>query len=279
MGIDSRDTRHFWQLVRMLYLLASIAALMVVIERLWPGQALPTVKRWWLRLLLVNAAQLGIVILAGLTWDRWFSKASLFQLSDRVGPLPAALLAYFVSTFVYYWWHRFRHESSFFWKLCHQLHHSVSRIEVLASFYKHPVEIFINSIISALLVYTILGCSVEAAAWYTAMTAVAEYFYHWNVRTPRWIGWLIQRPESHRVHHQHRHHTQNFADLPIWDMLFGTFSNPAASPRRCGFDRRKEDRVVEMLAFRDVHKQPPVPPGCLGCRKRWACHMTKGGAA
>lgn len=261
----------------MLYLLAIIAALMVVIERLWPGQALPVVKRWKLRLLLVNSVQLGIVILAGLTWDRWLSRASIFHLSDHMAALPAALIAYFISTFIYYWWHRFRHESNFFWKLCHQLHHSASRIEVLASFYKHPVEIFINSVISALLIYTVLGCSVEAAAWYTAMTAVAEYFYHWNVRTPHWIGGLIQRPESHRVHHQYRHHTQNFADLPIWDILFGTYHNPKSSPKRCGFDRRREARVVEMIAFQDVYKKPEIPIGCIGCRKRWACHMTKGG--
>jgi len=261
----------------MFYLLASIAGLMVAIERLWPGQALPSVRHWGLRLLLVNAAQLGIVILVGFIWDKWLDRASLFHISDHMGALPSAFVTYFIATFVYYWWHRLRHESSFFWKLCHQLHHSVSRIEVLASFYKHPVEIFINSIIGAVLVYTIMGCSVTAAAWYTAMAAIAEYFYHWNVKTPRWIGWLVQRPESHRVHHQHRHHTQNFADLPIWDMLFGTFYNPEVAPARCGFDRRKEDRVVEMLAFQDVHKSPAIPAGCLGCRKRWACHLTKGG--
>ena len=45
----------------MLYLLALIAALMVVIERLWPGQALPTVKRWWLRLVLM-AVGVGVTL-------------------------------------------------------------------------------------------------------------------------------------------------------------------------------------------------------------------------
>ena len=49
----------------MILLLIAIAGLMIVIERVWPGQALPTVKGWWLRILLVNLAQGGIVILAG----------------------------------------------------------------------------------------------------------------------------------------------------------------------------------------------------------------------
>ncbi len=260
----------------MIIILAMVAGLMVLIERLWPGQALPQVRGWWLRIVLVNLAQLGVVIAAGLTWDRWLGRASVFQLSEHVGPWAAGAIAYLVSTFIYYFWHRLRHESDLFWRLCHQLHHSPRRIEVLASFYKHPVEILLNSVLSALIVYSLLGCSIEAAAIYTGFTAVAEYFYHWNVRTPRWIGWLIQRPESHRVHHQHRHHRQNYADLPVWDWLFGTLHNPERSPRRCGFDPSKEQRFGDMLAFRDVHANPQgLQPTCFGCRKRWACAAGK----
>ncbi|MCH7227676.1 sterol desaturase family protein [Haloferula sp. A504] len=255
----------------MLWILIAVAALMFVIERLWPGQQLPTVRWWWLRILLVNVAQLGIVIAAGLTWDRWLSSVSLFRLSNHLDPWLAGAVAYFISTLIYYFWHRLRHESTFFWRLCHQIHHSPRRIEVLASFYKHPVEILINSVLSAAIVYTLLGLTVEAAAIYTAFTAVAEYFYHWNLRTPRWVGWLIQRPESHRVHHQFKHHSQNYADLPLWDWLFGTLRNPKKSPRRCGFTPKREQRFGEMLAFRDVHRQPPLPLTCFGCRKRWAC--------
>jgi sterol desaturase/sphingolipid hydroxylase (fatty acid hydroxylase superfamily) len=255
----------------MIYLLIGIAALMVVIERLWPGQKLPTVRLWWLRILFVNLVQIGIVIAAGLSWDRWLSSVSLLRLSEWTGPWSAAGIAYFVSSFIYYFWHRLRHESAFFWRLCHQLHHSPRRIEVLASFYKHPVEIFLNSLLSAAIVYTLLGLSVEAAAIYTGFTAIAEYFYHWNIRTPRWVGWFIQRPESHRVHHQYQHHSQNYADLPLFDWMFGTLRNPSASPERCGFGSRREQRFGEMLVFRDVHKTPPLPPTCFGCRKRWAC--------
>ena len=27
-------------------------------------------------------------------------------------------------------------------------------------------------------------------------------FQHWNVRTPQWLGYVIQRPESHGLHHE-----------------------------------------------------------------------------
>ncbi len=254
----------------MFILLAIIAGLMLMVERLWPGQALPSSRGWWLRIALVNLTQLGIVLLAGQTWDQWFRAWSL--LSVRAWPVWAeASLAYLISTFVYYWWHRVRHESDFFWRLCHQLHHSPRRIEVLASFYKHPVEITLNALISSSLIYLLLGCSLEAAALYTGMTAVAEYFYHWNIRTPRWLGPWFQRPESHRVHHRYQHHTQNYADLPVWDLLFGTYHNPHESPKQCGFDAAKEQRIGQMLCFQDVHQPTKLPLTCMGCRKRWAC--------
>jgi sterol desaturase/sphingolipid hydroxylase (fatty acid hydroxylase superfamily) len=148
----------------------------------------------------------------------------------------------------------------------------------VTSFFKHPVEIVLNSILSAGIVYLLLGCSLPAGAVYTFLAALAEYFYHLNLRTPRWVGYLIQRPESHRVHHQYRHHTQNFADLPLWDALFGTFRNPRTPPPRCGYDAWREDRFEDILAFRDVHapeaeQRPPLQflPTCIGCHKRWAC--------
>jgi sterol desaturase/sphingolipid hydroxylase (fatty acid hydroxylase superfamily) len=227
--------------------------------------------------IVVNAVQLGIVLLAGITWERWLQGASLFHSRERFGVAGQGTLAYFVSTFVYYWWHRVRHESRWFWRICHQLHHSPRRIE-LVTFYKHPVEIVLNSLLSAAIVYPLLGCSPRAGALYTFLTAIAEFFYHWNVNTPRWLGYLFQRPESHRVHHQYGHHTQNFADLPLWDFLFGTFDNPRRFASTCGYDDWREDRLEDMLAFRDVHASAagatrPLTflPTCIGCSKRWAC--------
>jgi len=261
-----------------LVLISSVALACFLVERIFPANQLPKVRAWWARIILVNAIQLAIVVLAGISWDKWMQGWSVFSLSSRMSPLLAGGIAYIVSTFIYYWWHRFRHESRFFWKICHQIHHSPQRIEILTSFYKHPVEILINSILSSAIVYLLMGCSVEAAAFYTILIAVAEFFYHWNVKTPRWLGFIIQRPESHRIHHKYRHHTKNFADLPVWDWLFGTLDNASGQTIRCGFDDWREDRFEDMLAFRDVHAAgaafiEPLHflPTCIGCSKRWAC--------
>src|SRR4051794_19366893 len=217
----------------MILLIFAVAALCIVIERLWPAMDLPRVHAWWARVVLINAAQLGITLLAGLTWNRWCAAVSLFHIGRSMSDISAALLTYAFSTFVFYWWHRFRHESAFLWRALHQIHHSARRLEILTSFYKHPVEIWLNSILSSAIVYTLFGCDIEAAGYYTLLIAVGEFFYHWNIKTPRWVGYLFQRPESHRVHLQFRYHTNNLAGLPIWDILFGTFKNPARFAGRC----------------------------------------------
>lgn len=238
----------------MLTFIFAAFAFCFILERLIPGWSLPQVKTWPTRVLLINAAQLGVVLLAGITWEKWLASASLFQLSAHVTPAAGGLIAYFIATFIFYWWHRVRHENDWLWRLFHQIHHSPQRLEVITSFYKHPGEMVVNSIVGALLVYTLLGLSLEAAAIYTLCTALGEFFYHTNIKTPRWIGYFFQRPEMHRIHHQYGRHKNNYGDITWWDMLFGTYENPKDWIYTCGFDDAKEQKLLEMLAYKDVHK-------------------------
>jgi sterol desaturase/sphingolipid hydroxylase (fatty acid hydroxylase superfamily) len=224
-----------------------------VLERLIPGWPLPRIRTWSLRVLLINGVQLGVVVLAGFTWERWLSSASLLHLSGSMSPAAGGVVAYFIATFIFYWWHRWRHEHDFLWRGFHQIHHSPQRLEVITSFYKHPGEMIVNSIIGSLLVYAVLGLSLEAGAIYTMCTALGEFFYHTNIKTPRWVGFFYQRPEMHRIHHQHNRHKNNYGDITWWDMLFGTYENPKEWVHTCGFDDEKEQRLLEMLVYKDVH--------------------------
>ena len=224
-----------------------------ILERWIPGWKLPRVRTWPVRVLAINGMQLAVVIAAGFTWERWLSSASLFHLSAYCGPVAGGMIAYFIATFVFYWWHRARHESPILWRYFHQIHHSPQRIEVITSFYKHPGEMVLNSIIGSLLVYALLGLSPQAGAVYTLCTALGEFFYHTSVKTPQWIGYIFQRPEMHRVHHQHGRHRNNYGDIVWWDMLFGTYENPERFEACCGFDAEKEEMLFDMLRYRDVH--------------------------
>lgn len=229
-----------------------------VLERTLPGWSLPTVRTWPVRVLAINGVQLGVLLLAGATWERWLSSWSVFHLSQHVDATAGGLIAYFIATFVFYWWHRCRHEVDWLWRGFHQIHHSPQRIEVITSFYKHPGEMAVNSIIGSVLVYTLLGLSPAAGGIYTLCTALGEFFYHTSVKTPRWIGFFFQRPEMHRIHHQYNRHKNNYGDITWWDMLFGTYENPKEWTKTCGFDDSREQQLLRMLAYQDVHRRSGV---------------------
>ena len=239
---------------------------MLVVERFTPGRPLERVAGWYPRAIVLNIAQAAAAYISTVTWDHWFPELALWR-AGGFGFLPDAMIGYVAITFIYYWWHRARHENPFLWRWVHQVHHSASRLEVVTSFYKHPIEIFINGVLSPAVLYLLLGLNAESASLAFLLTGIAELFYHWNVRTPHWLGYLIQRPESHCVHHQRGRHRNNYSDLPLWDMLFGTFENPREQPRACGFGPEVEQYLGTMLlgrspfARRAPRRTQPSPTG------------------
>ena len=230
-----------------------VAILMIAAETLWSGRKWPQVRGWWRRAVLLNAVQVGAVWIAGVGWNGWMVRHRPWS-ADRLGVIGGGLVGYLAITFVYYRWHRWRHESTFLWRWIRQVHHSPQRIEVITSFYKHPLEILINSVLSSAILYLGVGVGAEAASLAVLLSGLAELVYHWNVRTPHWLGFIFQRPESHCVHHQEGVHSFNYSDLPMWDMLFGTFRNPRDWDARCGFGPEREARLAEMIRGVDVYK-------------------------
>lgn len=224
-----------------------------VAERFFPGRELPHVHGWYKRAALMNLMQLGLIGVGGLTWNHFFRGHALLHLGGWSNPILEGFFYWVVGTFVFYWWHRLRHANGF-WLIFHQVHHSPSRIEVLTSFYKHPIEIAADSLITGFFVYCVFGGTAEAGAWTSFFGATGEYFYHSNIRTPKWLGWFIQRPEHHSIHHELGVHHYNYGDLTLWDRLFGTFKEADGFARRCGFPKRNEERLKEMLAFKDVYQ-------------------------
>lgn len=241
---------------------------MMLVERLRSGHDLPKSRGWWPRAIAASSVQALIVVFAAPLWDPWLEAHPLLP-GARLGTVAGALVGYVVVTFVYYFWHRARHEVPLLWRVFHQLHHSPTRIEVVASFYKHPAEILVNGVLSSSILYGLCGLSVQAAAIATLMTGLAELVYHWNVRTPRWLGYFFQRPEMHRLHHAEGVHGYNYSDLPLWDLIFGTFRNPARCEAPTGFGGDHELRLGEMLRGRDLFAPPPPRTR----ERRWAAAL------
>jgi sterol desaturase/sphingolipid hydroxylase (fatty acid hydroxylase superfamily) len=244
-----------------------IMSVFMTLERLFPRKKLPEKDGWFLRALMFNFFQLGIVVVGSLTWEHYiftkydhctedqYCRRSYFQMTEKgFNPVLGGFIAYVVNSWVFYWWHLIRHENYTMWLTFHQAHHAPVRIETITSFVKHPMEIFANSIIMTTLVYPILGLDIQANIWLSIFSALGEYFYHMNIRTPHWIGYFIQRPESHDFHHQlDGRFVSNYSDFPIWDIANKTFFNPTDEEVcETGFSNDKENRVGDLLTFEDI---------------------------
>ena len=153
-------------------------------------------------------------------------------------------------TFFVYWWHRLRHSSNYCWKLFHQIHHSTYRLETLTAFYAHPSDFLSNAVIVNFVAYVILGFNLEAALWTSFWVGIFELWEHTNIKTPRWLGYFIVRPEMHRIHHEKDRHTNNYG-IPLWDIIFRTYENSTRFVE-CGFDIDKERKLLDMLLFKNV---------------------------
>ncbi len=230
-----------------------VGATALFAERVRPATKLPNVQGWRMRSILFVGAEILVVAITVAAWILFVDVDPLLAM-DRASLTVQVGVNYLLSTFVFYWWHRVRHDSDFLWRATHQLHHSPSRIETITAFYKHPFEVSLDTVLNLFLSFVLLGVSVEAFLAHTACVACSQFFVHMNVATPRWIGLFIQRPEMHRIHHEIGVHKSNYADLPLWDMLFGTYRNPNNVKIDCGFEPGHEARVLDMLTCKDIHK-------------------------
>ena len=79
-----------------------------------------------------------------------------------------------------------------------------------------------------------------------------------NIRTPQWLGYVIQRPEAHGLHHARGIHAYNYGSLGIWDLVFGTFRNPARFDDPTGFWDGASTRMGAMLIGRDIALERPA---------------------
>jgi sterol desaturase/sphingolipid hydroxylase (fatty acid hydroxylase superfamily) len=146
-----------------------------------------------------------------------------------------------------------QHRSQTLWRWTHQIHHSAERVDVLGAAYFHPLDITLQALLSTIVVVA-LGVSPNAAALAGIVTVLLAVFQHLNVRTPVWLGYLVQRPESHSVHHARGVHAHNYGNLAFWDLVFGTFRNPVGFTADAGFYPGASARVWPMLLGRDLQR-------------------------
>lgn len=231
-------------------------AFLLLWERVRPARKLPIVKGWVTRACASFTLFFFLSSYLPMLWDASLAEYRVLDLT-HLGAVPGACIGLLVYEAVLYLWHRSLHEYGFLFRGLHQMHHSAERIDALGAFYFSPLDMAGFTFIGSLSLSLIVGISADAATIFLFATMFLGIFQHMNVATPQWLGLLIQRPESHALHHARGVHYFNFSDLPVFDMLGGTFRNPAGFAKDAGFYDGASSRVADMLLWRDVSDELP----------------------
>lgn len=197
--------------------------------------------------LLVTAGTVALIVVGAipLFWVRNFNLQSLL-------PGAVAIAVAFVLVFVgNYWGHRLTHKVPFLWRF-HAVHHSIERMDWVASARLHPLDSAFTQAFTVLPLY-LLGYGGGAFAGVTVFFTLLALFQHANVRLRfPFVRWVINTPEWHHWHHAiDAEATDKNFGLPIVDKVFGTAYLPK-DKRPTGFgihDPVPQDGWLRHLAY------------------------------
>jgi len=233
-----------------LFILAMYGVLMLW-EGLLPGRILQKVKGLKTRGLIAFVTFFYLSTYLPLYWDQYLVNYQLFDLS-HLAVWQATVIGLLVYELGVYIWHRSLHKSDFLWKTFHQMHHSAENLDTYGAFYFSPMDMIGWTFLGSLSLTLVVGVDPQAATAIILLTTFFAIFQHANIKTPVWLGYIIQRPESHTIHHAKNIHAFNYSDLPMFDLVFGTFQNPSKYDAETGFYPGASGRVLDMLLFRDI---------------------------
>ncbi|RYD58447.1 MAG: sterol desaturase family protein [Sphingobacteriales bacterium] len=226
-------------------------AFLILIEAILPARKLPEVKNWKVKGILSFIVFFYISVYLPMVLNPLLEPYRLFDLSG-IGGAGGVAVGLLLLELAVYFWHRSLHRSNKLWRSFHQMHHSAERLDTYGTFFFSPLDMVGWTVIGSVCFSLLVGLSAEATTIIFMLNSFLNIFQHSNIRTPVWLGYIIQRPESHTYHHAQKIHRHNYCDLPVIDMVFGTFHNPKTYEYETGFYHGASHRMADMLMFRDV---------------------------
>jgi sterol desaturase/sphingolipid hydroxylase (fatty acid hydroxylase superfamily) len=219
-------------------------------EAIWPARVFPKIRGWR----FAGIGFLGLLLVVGVMTPlllpvEWLARHRVLD-GTRLGVIGGVGVGLLVLELVGYFVHRAEHRFSFMWRWMHQVHHSATRIDVASSALFHPFDLLAQNVLAIGIGTFVLGLDPLAAGILGYIGALLGIFQHLNMRTPHWLGYFVQRPEAHCIHHQLNVHAYNYGNIVLWDMVFGTYKNPATFEGRVGF--AEKPAIFKLLFGRDV---------------------------
>ena len=234
-------------------IILGIYLILMLWEAIFPAKKLPVIKFWKLRGLSFFTLFFYVASYLPMLIDPFLVQFQLIDLS-HLGTLSGSLVGMIVYELGIYAYHVTMHKFDFLWRTFHQMHHSAERLDTYGALFHSPLDMIGFTLTGSLSLALLVGLSPQSITVVLLMVNFLAFFQHANIKTPPWLGYIIQRPESHSIHHGKGIHRYNYADLPFVDMIFGTFKNPKNHQKETGFYNGASSRVFDMLCFRDVTK-------------------------
>jgi len=233
-----------------LIVIALYAGLMIW-EAVFPARPLPEVKYWRLKGLIFFVIYFYLSSYLPMLWNTYLSSYQLLDLT-ALGTVWGAIAGVLIYQFGVYVWHLSMHKNNVLWRIFHQMHHSAERLDTYGAFLFSPMDMIGYTVLGSLLLVLVAGFSPQASTIILLTNTFFSMFQHANIRTPVWLGYIVQRPEAHALHHAKGIHAYNYSDISIYDQLFGTWKNPKTFEHENGFYHGASSRMVDMLMFKDV---------------------------
>jgi sterol desaturase/sphingolipid hydroxylase (fatty acid hydroxylase superfamily) len=156
------------------------------------------------------------------TMDRMWARRFVRDLGRGPLALAAAVLGW---DFLYYWNHRFMHESRYMWAI-HVVHHSSEHYN-LSTALRQPVADALGTFVPYSLL-ALAGIHPTLIAQARGINLLYQYWIHTDViRSLGPLEEVLNTPSHHRVHHgsNPQYLDRNHGSiLIVWDRLFGTFA-------------------------------------------------------
>ncbi len=171
--------------------------------------------------IVAGGVALTTAVAARTTGTRLWERRVLPDLGNGAAALAAAVLGW---DFIYYWNHRFMHESRFLWAI-HVVHHSSERYNLSTALRQPVADAFGVFVPYGLL--ALLGVRPSVIMQARGLNLIYQYWIHTDViRSIGPLEHVLNTPSHHRVHHgsNPQYLDRNHGSiLIVWDRLFGTF--------------------------------------------------------
>jgi sterol desaturase/sphingolipid hydroxylase (fatty acid hydroxylase superfamily) len=190
------------------------------------------------------------------------ARGGILSIGAVVAPVDTGLplgveiaLAIGVMSLCSYGYHRLSHRVPWLWSM-HGVHHALHKVNVSNNNVTQFVDAALQ-LVATHLPLLLLGLSQPAVFAAIVFRVAQSYGSHANIDVALGgLNYLVTGPAQHRLHHSSEpDEVGHYAvDLPLWDLIFGSFTwKPARAPRRVGLRHPTAFPTTRSFLVNQVH--------------------------